>query len=444
MGAPIRQISVAFKRTSRSLRLSRIASGYRANAADVKGAAIFGGLHAYSLAIATTRPTPGLGERVNVVLPQLRPGEMFAGIRTALEFACDMATRASRGLRVISLGNKASAKTRRLIEVYVADEFGYSGQVTMVSADHVTGMEFGETDLWVATHWSTAHSLDVACRLGIVAKCNVIYLIQDYEPGFHAWSTDYAIARSTYHAGFRQVVNSSLLRQYLKEAEGIFVEDRFVFGPSLDSSRLKAAAEQRRPSSVPRILFYGRPSKPRNLFHIGIAALSLVAHELEARGEGATFISAGEAHTDHQLSPKHKLVSRGKLSWDEYFGQLSNSDIVLSLQHSPHPSHPPLDAISSGAFAVTNEMGGTRQDLHRRLLVAAPEPAALAAQVLLAIEKWANGQSGTFDGEVANRLGGSISLAASNVLADLGVLGSDHGTPTSSPSERGLIENIDR
>jgi hypothetical protein len=211
--------------------------------------------------------------------------------------------------------------------------------------------------------------------------------VQDYEPGFTALSTDRVTASGTYRAGFHLLVNSEPVAAVLRAAEGVAVDATAVFAPDLDLVRLAAIAAQRASGAPPArpvtVLFYGRPSKPRNLFALGIAALRVAAPALP--GIPVRWVSAGEQHRYIDLGGGHRLESRGTLGWDEYFALLGECDVVLALQASPHPSHPPLEAALSGALAVTNEVAGTRASLHSRLLAVSPDPAALGAAVAEAV-----------------------------------------------------------
>lgn len=230
---------------------------------------------------------------VNVVLPELDRKGIFAGIKTALEFSLKISERLKRPLRVIAL-RRPSLDSEQL-KSYLKREFGreVANSVVVVYALNVSGIKVSPEDEWIVTHWTTAHALDVAVKLNVIAFDKITYLIQDYEPGFHPWSTDFALAKSTYSAGFRPVVNSSLLQAYLGKYEGLIVDSRYVFAPSIDMARLRRAADRRSQSSVPVIFFYARPSKPRNLYAIGIAALHLLAAELEKEaGRRALFPQA--------------------------------------------------------------------------------------------------------------------------------------------------------
>jgi len=417
----LRSLRLNYDRVQHKRENARLARKFTADAKHHKDALAYAHLHIFSLSMSGTRLDDSVKPSVNLVLPELSAKGIFAGIRTALEFGCSLAEQTHRPLRLISLRGKSNGADMTQAREYVEREFPREdGQRTTVhAASELGGVSVNSNDLWVATHWTTAHALDVAKRLNILRASQVVYLIQDYEPGFSPWSTDHALARSTYHAGFRLVVNSTPLQDYLRKAEGIDVSGEFVFAPSIDVDRLKLASEARVPSSVPRVLFYGRPSKPRNMYAIGLSALYLVADELRRRGVEGHFVSAGEPHQDVQLSDTHTLVSKGKLPWDAYFKLLSNTDVVLCLQASPHPSHPPLDAVAAGCMAVTNEMGGTRAGRHPRLLVAEPYPDALAARLLEAIDAMAQPEVARFDPAFAASLGGSLLQVVGNVVASL-------------------------
>ncbi|MBK0296911.1 hypothetical protein IAE22_34075, partial [Bacillus sp. S34] len=61
------------------------------------------------------------------------------------------------------------------------------------------------------------------------------------------------------------------------------------------------------------------------------------------------------------------------------FRFITSTNVVLSLQHSPHPSHPPFDGAISGARVVTNEFRDTRGHLHPNLAAVPADRAAAAA-----------------------------------------------------------------
>lgn len=389
------------RRRSRVLREERL---FIESARGVRGAEAFSGLHRLSLAASSVTLDDSVPRHITLILPEVHPSSIFAGIRTALEIGSGLSNRSGLPLRVLSLSAALKPVDQDAVRALLSREFGLerSATTSILPITALAGLSVNSNDLWIGTHWTTAHPLDVAARLGVIRPEQVVYIVQDYEPGFYPWSTDFALARSTYNAGFTTVVNSTPLASYLKSHEPLEVDDGLIFAPSLDFGRLREAAGSRVRGPAMKVLFYGRPSKPRNLFNIGISALRLASATSSA--EGTVFTSAGETHGPVDLA-HGRLKAWGKLPWNRYFEELATSDVVLSLQHSPHPSHPPLDAVVSGAFAVTNELEGTRAELHPRLLTAEPDATALARRVTEALDLARSTTPAAYDEAFVSTLG---------------------------------------
>lgn len=408
---------------ARLLRDRSTLDGFRAATSHMKTSPAFDGLHARSLAVASVRPS-SVAPKLNVVLPQLALSALFAGSRTAIIVGLKLGQKLGLPVRLIALTGTLSPRRRRALREYLARDFGEfaDGIDSIISARELPTTEVGEHDLWLATHWTTAHSLDVAARLHVVDPSNVVYLVQDYEPGFSPWSTDFAIARATYHAGFRLVVNSTPLRDYLFTSERIEVSDEAVFRPQLDLPRLERSAarrRQRRPSN-PSVLFYARPDKPRNLYALGMSTLGLTMLNESLSGHDVIVRTAGGAHSLPSTGPLSKIQRLGKTSWDNYFAALADSDIVFSLQYSPHPSHPPLDAVVSGGWAVTNELSGTRRGLHDRLLAGDSDPQALSDVLGQAIQRVRDGEyCAPYSPELLEALGGDLDEVLDAVVSQV-------------------------
>lgn len=354
----------------------------------------FDGLVETSLSLAGIR-TVDRDPEVVLVVDELREGAAFAGVQTALAVALALGDRLGRRVRVVMVRWTTPGNSAAAAEALVADRFpesrvdGRPG-VRVVRREDILDTEFGRDDVWVATHWKTAHPIDVAVTAGVVPRHRVVYLVQDYEPGFSPWSTEYAVAASTYRAGFRMLVNSEPLRRYLADVEGLDVPSEHTFTPHLDLELLERVAAARGHEDVVRVLFYGRPSKHRNLFRLGVAALRVAVQELAADGIRIEFHSAGEQHGDVELDGGPgdvKLVSHGTMPWDDYFRFIASTNVVLSLQHSPHPSHPPFDGAVSGARVVTNEFRGTRAHLHPNLEAVPADARSLGLAVADAVRQ---------------------------------------------------------
>lgn len=353
----------------------------------------YDGLTDRSLVLAGVALT-GSGRELVLVVDEIRRGAAFAGVRTALAAALGLATRTGRSLRIVMTSATTPGNSAAAAAQLVADHFpetrGADGAPTIevVPRELIGATVFARDSVWIATYWKTAHALDVAARAGVVDPRCVVYIVQDHEPGFRAWSTDHAVASSTYRAGFTLCVNSTPVAAALERHEDVTADPDLVFAPELDVAGIERArtARQHRARRDPvRVLFYARPGKPRNMFPLGVAALGEAARLLGGRGVAVEFVSAGEPHADLELDGSAVLRSRGTLSWDAYFDLLGDIDVLLSLQQSPHPSHPPLDAASSGARVVTNELGGLRAGLHPSVTAADADPAALGRAVADAV-----------------------------------------------------------
>jgi O-antigen biosynthesis protein len=311
---------------------------------------------------------------VNVLVPSARA--IFAGANTALAFARMLSVELDQPLRVVAINRRGASRQKNAAALLRASVGVENLSLTGLGDGEI--LEAGPGDTWVVTHWTTAHAADIACRLGVIDPAKVIYLVQDYEPGFHPWSMDFALARATYHAGFRIVVNSRPLADYLREQELIDIESDLVFAPHLDPERLAQVASKRRADKRVGVFFYARPSKPRNLYPLGVATLRRAYHLLGADAARCDVFAAGEPCPPISLTPERTVQALGDTGWDGYFDLLRRVHVGLSLMYSPHPSHPPLELAVSGARAVTNTFGSARNGLHPRITTARADPDELA------------------------------------------------------------------
>ncbi|PCN47247.1 hypothetical protein Csp2054_13280 [Curtobacterium sp. 'Ferrero'] len=364
---------------------------------------------------------------VVLVVDELREGAAFAGVQTALAVALELGARMRRRVRVVMVRWTTPGNSAAAAEQLVADRFpesrvdGRPG-VRVVRREDVLDTAFGADDVWIATHWKTAHPVDVAVTAGVVPRDRVVYLVQDYEPGFSPWSTEYAVAASTYRAGFRMLVNSEPLRRYLAEVQSLDVPRERTFAPHLDVELLERVAAARQHEDTVRVLFYGRPSKHRNLFRLGVAALRVAVQELAGDGLRVEFHSAGEQHGDVELDGGRgdvKLVSHGTMPWDDYFAFIASTNVVLSLQHSPHPSHPPFDGAISGARVVTNEFRDTRAGLHPNLTAVEADARSLGLAVADAVRRAAAEGPTGFTPLADGALGGPLDAAVDALTTEL-------------------------
>ncbi len=328
---------------------------------------------------------------VVLVLQAFEPQGFFAGIKTAVLAAARLAGELGHGLRVVvvqparaSTHDEASAALSSLVHdaglPAVADSLRLSTPMSPDPSGHT------RNDTWVATYWTTAWALKTLARAGRVAADRVVYLIQDFEPGFYPWGPLYAKAYSTYDAGFRPLVNSASLAKYVADVSPTTPD--VAFAPAVDPAPLHAAAARWRPASdgAVRVLFYARPGKPRNMYAAGLEALRLWAEKLP-EGETGVVRFAGEDIADGvDLGPRARVELLGKLSYDGYHDLLADTDVGLALMLSPHPGHLALELPLAGIPTVTNDFAGYREAWVTGLTVSGTDPTSIAEALAAATD----------------------------------------------------------
>lgn len=299
-------------------------------------------------------------KRLNLIVPSLRAAEIFGGIDTALKVFRQLEEAASAEIdfRVIV----SDAPIPKVLPSILA---GYSPQYigsevrdrrTVVDATDRTKLmlEVSPNDIFIATAWWTALN---AFRLHDFQKTvfntapRVVYLIQDFEPGFYGWSTKYALADATYKRANDTVAifNSEELEQFF--AIHYQIEDKFCL-PYRVNANIDAALK-----TLPReriLLFYSRPSAARNCFESGIDGLALWARRNPDKAASWKIYCIGETFPQHRLGGLENVIITGKMPLEEYGALLSRASVGLSLMVSPHPSYPPLEMAYAGISTITN------------------------------------------------------------------------------------------
>lgn len=360
---------------------------------------------------------------VVLVLQAFEPDGFFAGIKTAVLAAARVAEELGLGLRVIvvqrarsSTHDEALAALASIVREAglpaVAETLRLSTPMAPESGGHTTD------DVWVATYWTTAWALKTLTHTGRVTADRVVYLIQDFEPGFYPWGPLYAKAFSTYDAGFRPLVNSASLARYVADVSPTTPD--VAFAPALDLGPLRAAAERWRPApdGEVRVLFYARPGKPRNMYAAGVEALRLWAERLPAGERGVVRFAGEEIADEVDLGPRARVEMLGKLTYDGYHDLLADSDVGLALMLSPHPGHLALELPLAGIPTVTNDFAGYRAEWVSGLTVSGTDPVSIADALLRATDA-ARGLTRHLPHELEVDLGVTLEQAVTRVAQGL-------------------------
>lgn len=297
--------------------------------------------------------------RLNVLLPALAMRCMSGGPNTALNITYRMAARGVP-VRYIATGVPADEDTAPFWQ-HLQNLSGIPRRLPNVELinGHDRGVPFhlGENDVFFATAWWTAQMAKFA--LPLMKHKRFMYLIQDFEPGIREWSTTYALAMETYGLDFHPIINHRFLRDYLSDqkigrfGDPRFVEQATIIHPAVDRENFyfepPAAGRTR------RLLVYARPTlAPRNMFELCVAALQMAARRGVFDGEPWEFLGMGEEFAPLSLHGPHALIPTPWKDFNGYARQMRQSDVLLSLMLSPHPSYPPLEMAACGGLVVTN------------------------------------------------------------------------------------------
>ena len=305
-----------------------------------------------------------LPRTLNVLLPILNQDAMTGGPNTIVLLA---ALIAEQGVPVRIATTRAGHRTdlawfARHVAILL-NRPPPPGLQVVAASDLAAPVMVGDGDLWLATHWTTVQGLrSVLPRMG---RGWFLYLVQDFEPGFYAWSSNHALALETYAMPHRAIINETLLADYLRiQGPGLYIDPAFVdthctvFEPAVDRSVFHPPITPRR-DGPRRLLFYGRPTNPRNMLGLGLQALraAIAVGAFAGSWEFLSIGARGSLPAELTLGDDQTLRQVSWASYGGYAESLRQADILLCPMLSPHTSYPVLEMAACGGTVVTNTYG---------------------------------------------------------------------------------------
>lgn len=301
--------------------------------------------------------------RINLIIPSVNKKHVFGGISTALDFFYHLAEESKCLIRIITtdctvdLNESIDLPSFTLVnndEDIIVDK-----QIVSFSKRKDLTIPVAKNDIFIATAWWTAYNFSDIIRwqkrvYGVNNK--LIYLIQDFEPCFYAWSSRYLLSDSTYKSDVPTIAvfNSHELKDYFDNNNYHF-DMSYCFDPVINESLKKYLIKNSRTvKRKKQIIVYGRPSVERNAFELIVSALKKWV-ELEENPVEWTVISAGEPHLPIDLGKGVLITPLGKLSLEKYAESMLDTYMGISLMVSPHPSYPPLEMSTFGIKTITNK-----------------------------------------------------------------------------------------
>lgn len=311
-------------------------------------------------------PRPGMKRnkiRVNLLSPSVDKQHVFGGIATAIKFFEKMCENMDCERRIILMDapyKKSSSVVDPRYSMVPCDlDSAVPDQLVPFADRRGRTIPVSQNDVFIATGWWTAYTVAEIMRWQKKVYGGsfhpLVYLIQDYEPGFYPWSSRYMLADSTYRMEIPvyAVFNSGLLKQHFDENQYTF-EKEWCFEPVLNEKLAGFLPKDETIEKKRKLLIYGRPNTERNAFALIVMALRKWAEIYEKAGQWE-IVAAGEQFESVAISETITLKSAGKLSMEGYAKELLESYVGISLMVSPHPSYPPLEMSTFGIKTITNQ-----------------------------------------------------------------------------------------
>lgn len=302
--------------------------------------------------------------RINLLIPTLEPKKAYGGITSAM--AAFKALVSSMpppfDVRVICTSDEVGTEAlefasevfgESVTKVSPADDWEALWTTVQPSDLIATPLSVRRNDVFFATAWWTA---DLALRLQDMqaerygGAMPLVYLIQDFEPGFYALTDRYFLAERTYARSedMISIINSEELYEYFSSRYNL--QSAWCLPYKINA---QVAAGLKTNLTRDTVLAYARPGTPRNLYRILVAGI----RQWQARDPEAgrfKIVFAGEAVPEQDLNALQNAEAPGKMSIDAYADVLSRTAVGVSLMASPHPSYPPLEMAYAGAITITN------------------------------------------------------------------------------------------
>lgn len=301
-------------------------------------------------------------KRINLVISTIDKTRMYGGLSTALNFF-ETITNAYEDFdaRIIVTSIPVNNDSAAFYPDYIVVENDESNSKYEIFDYSIKNkkrptLTVRDNDIFLCTYWTTMYMANEIRNQQKEHYKNynpLIYLIQDYEPGFYKWSTEYMLAESTYKVDNTiAVMNSKNLRDYFELLKYDFYKT-YHFEPKLNRGLKKVLLDTEEKERKKRIIIYGRPFNGRNCFSLIIAALNKAIEDCSELKDWEIW-SIGAKHKNIRLKKDKTLICKGKLSINDYGNILLDSRVGISIMCSPHPSYPPLEMATFGVNTITN------------------------------------------------------------------------------------------
>jgi ubiquinone biosynthesis O-methyltransferase len=229
--------------------------------------------------------------------------------------------------------------------------------------------QFRETDVIMATHWTT---VDGAMRARDRAK-DLMYFVQDFEPAFAPMGTEYIMAENTYRMGLYCITSGPWCERVLRDQYQVEA-DHFRFPIDTAVYRPRPRTKQ-----SPNIVFFAKPEMPRRCFELGVWALARL-HQLRPHLEILLFGSKKAREIGVSFPAKFLEIVP---TIDDLAEMYANADLGLVFS-TTNPSLVPYEMMASGCPVVDLRRPGNEYNYGGRTdiaFLADPIPERMADEI---------------------------------------------------------------
>jgi glycosyltransferase involved in cell wall biosynthesis/FMN phosphatase YigB (HAD superfamily) len=253
--------------------------------------------------------------------------------------------------------HKTPGALRRFIEAHYGSMEGI----------HVftTSDDLHDSDVLVATHWSTAYEVYTWQKTRFKA-----YLIQDFEPHFYAKSAVGIFAENTYRMNLFGICASPWLKQIVSQEFGMRTCS-FNLGYEPQTYYIDPLIER----DANRVVVYMRPTTERRGTELLLAALKLLQ-----KRRPATRIAIFGTGSIPDVGLKAEVLG---LQNEEQLRRLHSGSAITLLTSLTNYSLLPIEAMACGSVVVDVDVESMRATFgsDSPIVLAPPDPVAMADQM---------------------------------------------------------------
>jgi glycosyltransferase involved in cell wall biosynthesis len=195
-------------------------------------------------------------------------------------------------------------------------------------------------DMAFATLWTTAFYVGQ-----YIKASSYFYFIQDFESLFYPASTEYQLADLTYEFGYFGIFNTPGLKDAVLSQHDM---TGVAFSPGVDRAVYYPPAHPQNVAEYPiRVVFYGRPAVPRNLFELGVDTLREMKRVFNDKVD---IVVVGSPHAPVRLDFESRWL--GYLPYKETGKLYRSAHVGIALMATPHPSYLPIQLMACGTVPL--------------------------------------------------------------------------------------------